>query len=442
MNNFDDWSQIISKYLKSETDPLNLLSKHDLEGDAARIAFIRSVLDRFLPEIYGVGSGQIMDSKGNMSGSMDIVIYRKDFPRLDLPGSRDTYLYESVIATFEVVTKLVKKTFLDALDQCAELAELSPDMDQKVIASLAVKNQLTMNENRVYVHPDPLRTARFELIGRPLSFIYAFNGYKTSPRQLTETIEAWMQERREAHKPVDMKSIPSVIATQGCFAWRNSAPYTVKGNCLMGVGVDQAPIRLIVLQMLHTLSRRLKVTADSFGLRPGLDGYLNRMPPPVMESFIGKAINPLVGEKAKAVVAKQVKPVAPAAKPVEARKEQTRPAIVSAKLMASVTNISRPASKKVSNDIAKVKPIDTDLEPHAQAKSEAVAALDSAGSFVESMKFKMSTPKNEGSSNAQQVSANEFLETVKVPLSNPEPFPHLQPKSEPEPEPFTSTIPQ
>jgi len=210
----------------------------------------------------------------------------------------------------------------------------------------------------------------------------------------------------------------------------------------MGVGVDQAPIRLIVLQMLHTLSRRLKVTADSFGLRPGLDGYLNRMPPPVMESFIGKAINPLVGEKAKAVVTKQVNPVMPVAKPVEARKEQARPAIISAKLMASVTNISRPASKKVSNDSAKVKTIDTDLEPHAQVKSEAVAALDSAGSFVETRKLKMSTPKSEASSNARQVSANEFLETVKLPLSNPEPFPHLQPKSEPKPEPFTSTIPQ
>ena len=551
MNNFDDWSQIISKYLKSETDPLNSLSKHDLEGDAARVAFIRSVLDRFLPEIYGVGSGQIMDSKGNLSGKMDIIIYRRDFPRLDLPGSRDIYLYESVIATVEVVAKLVKKTFFDALDQCAALGGLNPDINQKVMTSLAAKNQLSMNENRVYVHPDPLRTVRFDLIGRPLSFIYAFSGYKTSPRQLSETIEAWMQERREARKPVDMKSIPSVIATQGCFAWRNSAPYTVNNNCLMGVGVDQAPIRLIVLQMLHTLSRRLKVTADSFGLKPGLDGYLNRMPPPVMESFIGKAMNPLNGEEA--VAKKRVKPVTPVAKPapkpVVAKKEVTKPATVSAKPVvkaiieqesapevvqevapikqtvveatekpsveirpkptavpsrtpaatkktatktlgsfgrksevvdapfpvpnadlipdldpnptgsegdsephvplaikpvASVTNISKPAPKPVTNDSAKAKTVDIELEPPVQAKVKAkpIAAVDSAESFVESMKLKMSMPDKSASSNTPQSSANEFLETVKLQLSNPEPFPHLQPKSEPEPEPFTSTIPQ
>ncbi len=121
MNNFDDWSQIISKYLKSEADPLGSLVKHDIEGDAARSAFVRAVLDRFLPETWGVGTGRIIDSKGNMSDAIDIIVYRRDFPRLDLPGSTDIYLYESVIATFEVVAKLVKKTFFEALDSCASL---------------------------------------------------------------------------------------------------------------------------------------------------------------------------------------------------------------------------------------------------------------------------------------------------------------------------------
>ena len=46
MNNFDDWSQIISKYLHSEADPLTSLAKHEIEDDAARAAFIHAVLDR------------------------------------------------------------------------------------------------------------------------------------------------------------------------------------------------------------------------------------------------------------------------------------------------------------------------------------------------------------------------------------------------------------
>ncbi|MCP4486442.1 MAG: hypothetical protein GY820_03850 [Gammaproteobacteria bacterium] len=296
MNSFDDWSQIISKYLKSESDPLGSLAKHGFEGDAARTAFIRSVLDRFLPETYGVGTGQVVDSKGNMSGKIDIIVYRRDFPRLDLPGSRDIYLYESVIATFEITAKLVKKTFYEALDSCALLAELNPDIDDKVMTSLATRNQLTLNDNRQYVHPDPLRTARFHLIGRPLSFVYAFSGYKTSSNMMIETLGAWMRERKENHKPVYMKSLPAVVATQGCFAWRNSVPYTVNENYLLGVGKDDAPVRLIILQMLHSLSRKLRITADSFGLKPSLDGYLSRMPPPQIDQYIGKALNPVVGD--------------------------------------------------------------------------------------------------------------------------------------------------
>jgi len=573
MNNFDDWSQIISKYLKSESDPLGSLTKHELEGDAARAAFIRAVLDRFLPETYGVGSGQIMDTKGNMSGKQDIIIYRRDFPRLDLPGSRDIFLYESVIATFEIAAKLVKKTFFEALDQCASLAELSPDIDHKVMTGLAARNQLTLNENKQYVHPDPVRTARFHLIGRPISFIYAFSGYKTSPNMMIETIEAWMRERRENHKPVDMKSIPAVIATQGCFAWRNSAPYTVNENCLMGVGKDDAPVRLIVLQLLHSLSRKLRVTTDSYGLKPALDGYLNRMPPPQIDSYLGKAYNPVVGDTSigerkvprhvpevksvpKPVAAKPVakpepkiapKPVTEAivkavpkavekptviAVPEKAIVEKTvaekpapeksvfdkatigitprmplsqpKPDAVAANNAAaqapktlasldpkpeavdapfpepnadlipeldpnppevksldnedSLPKLSMPASKPK----APAKPamatapkpavnnlntaIDIPLNPVASAgKSEPVAAVDSADSFLETVKIQLSTPEPEPdtkTNGAASTAADDFMETVKMQMSAPEPIPDLQPESEPKPEPFTSTIPQ
>jgi len=571
MNNFDDWSQIISKYLKSESDPLGSLTKHELEGDAARAAFIRAVLDRFLPETYGVGSGQIMDTKGNMSGKLDIIIYRRDFPRLNLPGTRDIFLYESVIATFEIAAKLVKKTFFEALDQCAALAELSPDIDRKVMTGLAARNQLTLNENKQYVHPDPVRTARFHLIGRPISFIYAFSGYKTSANMMIETIEAWMHERKENHKPVDMISLPAVIATQGCFAWRNSAPYTVNENCLMGVGKDDAPVRLIILQLLHTLSRKLRVTTDSYGLKPALDGYLNRMPPPQIDNYLGKAYNPLVGDSVtmEKSVRRQVaetrsapKPttIRPAAKleqakmtpkPVESEAPvkavpkavekpvekqpvvdsvvkavpekpapekpafdkpaiditprmplmppktglavESRPSQPPKATLASLDpkpeavdapfpepsadlipeldpnppeieavddndndalpKLSMPASKPAASAQPALKaavnnqqtsvdfPLDSAALP--ERKSEPVAAVDSADSFLETVKLQLSTPEPKANNNGStSTAADEFMETVKMQMSSPEPIPDLQPESEPKPEPFTSTIPQ
>ncbi len=567
MNNFDDWSQIISKYLKSEADPLGALTRHEMEGNAARTAFIRSVLDRFLPEIYGVGSGQIMDSQGKLSGKMDIIVYRRDFPRLDLPGSRDIYLYESVIAVFEVVAKLVKKTLFDALGQCASLAKLNPDIDNKVITALAARNQLTLNENRQYTHPDPIRTARFHLVGRPVSFIYAFSGYKTSPRQLAESMQAWIDERSESQKPVEMKEMPTVVATQGCFAMRNSAPVTVNEQCLMGIGVDQAPVRLIVLQMLHVLSRRLKVTTDGYGLKPGLDAYLKRMPPPKSELFIGKVRNPDVSrEETTGRVVRHKEPVAkfkakpksvaaksPAPQPAAKRTEATRSTVASAATKPTLTSrsestkpatVNRPVAVPAPSPVVKQKPavdskpkprieiktrsslpasaIDSAASPRpvgktaaktlatlnpkpkaveapfpvpsadlipkldpnppgsdsdgleddainaafgkledtvvskstevdsksklaaaAEKKSSPVAAVDSADNFTKTVKLKVEIPEQQKKSNGSQPnSAEEFKETAKKNMDTPEPIPQLQPESEPEDDPFTSTIPQ
>ncbi len=517
MNNFDDWSQIISKYLHSQADPLNSLTKLELEDNAARTAFIHAVLDRFLPEIYGVGTGQIMDSGGRLSNKMDIIIYRRDFPRLDLPGCRDIYIYESVIATIEVVGKMVKRNFFDALDRCASIGNLEPDIDRKVMTGLAARNQLTMNEKRQYIHPDPIRTARFHLIGRPVSFIYAFSGYKTSPKQLADTMQSWMDAKKQNDNPTEMKDLPAVVATHGCFAWRNSAPFTVNEHSLMGIGADSAPIRLVVLQLLHVLSRRLKVTTDGYGLKPGLDAYLNRMPRPKVEIYIGKANNPAISsdgvvekssaqEKVTATETKkpvtkavpksnqtakvsQINSVGTATKqqvkktqPASVKKASVPQKISVAKAVKDVATkpeikirkrpsippvVKRVGGRKaVSKTLSSLNPKPAAVDapfpvpnadmvprlnpnpPGSDAEDEKatannrssrmVAAIDSAGNkFMDTVKLSMQEQQKKPAS-----SAEDFLETVKTNIASPEPIPHLQPESEPEPEPFTSTIPQ
>jgi hypothetical protein len=294
MNNFDEWSQIISTYLKSEADLLTTVAKHDIDLDAPRQAFIREVLELFLPSSYAIGSGLVVDSKGQNSRKMDLVIYRRDFPLLNLPGGSDRFLYESVLATIEVRPKLVRKTLFDALDACASLSELDPAISEAALANLAEKNALVRNAKGEYVHEDPLLTARFNLVGRPPSFIYGFNGFKTSFRQLAENIELWIKERRKANLNIELKSFPAVIATQGCFGCRNAAPLSAKKNHLFGIGTDAAPIRLIVLNLLYALNRRLRVTTDGYGLRPGLDAYLMQIKPPNIQYTTGRATNAVI----------------------------------------------------------------------------------------------------------------------------------------------------
>ncbi len=289
MNNFNEWSQIITKLLKAEGDLLTSVAKHQIDADSSRSAFIRVVLEQFLPSNYSVGSGLIIDSKGNSSGPHDVVIYRCDFPRLNLPGSSDVFLYESVLAVIEVHTKLIRKTLFEALDICAALGELSPDINPISLKTLAAQNKMKLNENNEYVHDHPMLTDRFNLIGRPLAFIYGYNGFKSSPHQLCSTLNIWLDKRKEDNQNTGLKSLPTVIATQGCIGWRNAERLAANTNYLFGVAADSSPIRLIILQLLNQLNRRLRSSPVGYGLKPSVDAYLNEMTLPEAQFTIGKA---------------------------------------------------------------------------------------------------------------------------------------------------------
>ncbi len=287
MNQLDEWTQLISKRLKSEAELIGLQAKHELYQDSARETFIRVVLEQFLPDSFAVGTGRVIDSEGNKSSEQDIIIYRRSYPQFNLPGGTNVYLLESVLATLQVKTKLVRKTFFDALDQCASMAQLQPVIDRAVLTKIAAKNKLTLNQQNEYIHDDPLLNARFNLIGRPLSFIYAFNGYQAAPKQFEESIQMWIDYRREKKLQMDMKSCAAVIATQGCFATRNASPFSSKKNFLFGVGNDEAPVRLIILQLIHALKRQLQKDNSCLGVKRGLDAYLNKIPLPKVTSSIG-----------------------------------------------------------------------------------------------------------------------------------------------------------
>ena len=287
MNNYEDWAQLVAKRLKGEADVIAAIEKDELEDTAANEAFVRAVLEPFLPENFGVGSGRIVDAFGNQSEHIDIVVYNRDFPRIGMVGANNAYLYESVLAVFSVRAKFVRKTFFDSLDACASLAHLETNIDKAVLVKLAKKNGLKPAPNKKFVHEDPLRTARFELIGRPPAFVFGFSGIKYSYRQLQENVELWLQQRQQNAIDTPMKALPAVIATQGCFAWRNAAPLALSNREMLGIGNDDAPIRLIVLQLLYLLNRRLNVTADGYGLKPSLNAYLGQFSAPNFEVGVG-----------------------------------------------------------------------------------------------------------------------------------------------------------
>ena len=286
MNNYEEWAQLVAKNLKGEAELIAAIGKDELDDRAATEAFMRAVLEPFIPENFGIGSGRVVDAFGNYSDHLDIIIYNRDFPRIGLRGTHSAYIYESVLATFVIRAKFVRKTFFDSLDACASIANLQANIDPAVLVRLAKKNGLQFGPDKTFIHEDPLRTARFHLIGRPPAFVFGFSGIKNSYRQLQQNIELWFDNRRSAGIETEMKALPAVIATQGCFAWRNAAPLALSNRDMLGIGNDTAPVRLIILQLLYLLNRRLNVTADGYGLRPSLKAYLSQFTPPKFELSI------------------------------------------------------------------------------------------------------------------------------------------------------------
>ena len=134
MSHLDEWAHLIAKQLKSESELVGARLKSDLYEDLARDTFIRVVLEPFLPSSYAIGSGRVIDASGNFSSPQDIVIYRRDYPQFNMPGSHDVFIYESVLATLQVGSKLVRKSFFNALDRCASMATLNPVIDPPLCA--------------------------------------------------------------------------------------------------------------------------------------------------------------------------------------------------------------------------------------------------------------------------------------------------------------------
>ena len=287
MNNYEDWANLVAKKLKGEGDVIAAIERDELDDSAATEVFVRTVLKPFLPENFGIGSGRIVDAFGNRSNNLDIVIYNRSFPRIGLHGTQSDYLYESVLAAFSIRSKYVRKTFFESMDACASMARLVTNVDKSVLVKLARRNGLKPGPNKTFIHEDPVRTARFELIGSPPVFMFGFTGIKTSCRQLQENIELWIEQRKEDQVDLAMRSFPAVIATQGCFAWRNAAPLALSSREMMGIGNDHAPIRLIILQLLYLLNRRLNVISDGYGLKPNLSAYLSQFSAPKFEQGVG-----------------------------------------------------------------------------------------------------------------------------------------------------------
>jgi len=171
---------------------------HPLHKGTPRESFIRQFLHDHLSADVAIGTGEIIDAASAPRAprhQYDIVIYKKNYPKLDFGGGINGFLIESVVATIEVKS---------VLDQQA--------IDQSVKAASAAKG-LTPHVNTSF--------SAGWIPPRVLNYVVAYQG----PAQLS-TVYGWILSSHAA------QGIP--LPTWN-FADRTEAP----GTALDGVFVLQ-----------------------------------------------------------------------------------------------------------------------------------------------------------------------------------------------------------
>ena len=115
-----DHLEYVERVLLAKSE-IAALAGHPVHKGTAREAFIKEFLNEHLSERVGIGQGEIINAKsqtGDRRNQQDIILYRKDYPKIIIGSGVTGFLAESVVATIEVKSVLTK----DALKRVIPIA--------------------------------------------------------------------------------------------------------------------------------------------------------------------------------------------------------------------------------------------------------------------------------------------------------------------------------
>ena len=106
----------------------------------AREIFVKDLLFPFLNPTFGVCTGIVVDSEGESSKQIDIIIFDKSLiPSLMLTGEEGIVPYESVLGTIEIKSKLSKPELVKAVDNARSVKNLTGKF-QEVMPETPIKS--------------------------------------------------------------------------------------------------------------------------------------------------------------------------------------------------------------------------------------------------------------------------------------------------------------
>jgi hypothetical protein len=294
---FERWAEHITQILREESKLVGeLVNQPTLIGDA-REALVKGVLERILPSAYEIGTGQVIDSHGNKSNQMDVIIARRDFPALRMPSGYAQYPVEGVIATIEVKSELDSKTLPLALDNCYSMGALRPVVERHGVA--AMLNRISERAGRelfrfsddgeliLYNHGDGVWGPAFspiqqqiETAPRPESYIFGYRGYKSSVPDFGQALLDWLAKKIAEKDAMHLAFVPSAIIGEGCVAMRNQYSAGINNTTktwpllLVKKKPDPNPLGTFIVVLLRKIQQSVSVAPNADGLRPSLKAYI------------------------------------------------------------------------------------------------------------------------------------------------------------------------
>lgn len=108
----------LENYLVASSQ-IQVAAGHTVHRGTPREVFIKNFLQNHLSETISFGTGEIVDANSaprQQRNQIDIVLYKKNYPKLDFGGGISGFLAESVVATIEVKSLLTEIELFSAFD--------------------------------------------------------------------------------------------------------------------------------------------------------------------------------------------------------------------------------------------------------------------------------------------------------------------------------------
>lgn len=130
----------IEKVLIAKSEIANNAGHPNLRG-GPREWFIHEYLENHLPTIFEIGQGEIIDensesnpSQDNYRPQVDLIIYRRDLPKITYSKNNSAFLSEGVKATLEIKSNLTKEDLEQACNASKVHKSLNRSVKNKIIS--------------------------------------------------------------------------------------------------------------------------------------------------------------------------------------------------------------------------------------------------------------------------------------------------------------------